>query len=277
MSTAEGEYGLIDRRHDDKRYTVSWSLEFMIMAGFSRATAAKLWDKWKKVERDLPCFFCDLDTAAKEWIEAAADVYNAHGPEDDYAAAGLAMGVDPDLLPQLLSDEHRPTRLLTSASSAFLASVEATTAHWYNMHSSSGADCPRPCQAQLEVDVPRSMDRHTMLYKAGTIFDLSRIWHPLYTNKVNLHALASKSPTDLSRTDTDMVYTFSQLEVAELSCSYQASFARHVPFAILHIAMPDYMLTLQNGFLPITDHKHWQRIVWESRGKKSFLEELEVT
>ncbi|SMQ54706.1 unnamed protein product [Zymoseptoria tritici ST99CH_1A5] len=248
--------------------------EFLVKAGFSRPAAEEMFTKWQFLREKYPEFCPGLEMHAIECLDDQFGQWGSHrsadacGPNDDYGAAWLAMGVEPSLLPRLLAEEHRPIRLLTSASDALRESIRATHDHMWGLSTFEREAAKRQHQAQIqtEVDLPAAKKGHTMLYKAGTVFNLEEVWSGNETMPLSLGMLADKPPTDFDRLRYGMVPTLAQLEIAELQCSYKASFARHVPFGIVHIAVPDHLLTQQSNFLHIDDPAHRQKMVWQCRG-----------
>ncbi|KJX94992.1 hypothetical protein TI39_contig4144g00003 [Zymoseptoria brevis] len=212
--------------------------EFLVKAGFSGPAAEEMFSKWQFLREKYPEFCPGLKMHTIECLDDEFGQWGSHrsadacGPSDDYGAAWLAMGVEPSLSPRLLAEEHRPIRLLTSASDALRESIRATHDYMWGSSTfeSEAAKRQHQAQVQTEVDLPAAKEGHVMLYKAGTVFELE------------------------------------ELEIAELQCSYKASFSRYVSFGILHIAVPDYLLTEQSNCLHVDDSTHWRNMIWQRRG-----------
>jgi hypothetical protein len=245
-----------------------YSAQTLEMAGFSKAAAQEIFAqyestaaKFAQLELELVTFLCDF-------IDGKADELDAYKPDDDYGAAWLSMGVDPDCVARLLRDEFRPIRLLMSASEELKESVRDTCNYVFGLSSkvkeqkraeemrndSPGPSIvPRPAipesrnisgsypKVQTEVALPTQVEGHTILYKGGLMDRLELVWNNRETSSLSLSALASAPATDFDRRSDSITYFPKDLETAELYCSYKKNM-RKLRLGIMHIAVPNEIL-----------------------------------
>ncbi|KAK1818936.1 hypothetical protein LTR12_006624 [Friedmanniomyces endolithicus] len=278
------------------------SVATLEICGFTSEAANEIFDAYENRDGPYPP---SLDELAIQYITGAAYQHDAIAYEDDWAGALAGMGIKAEKRQAILDPEFTQLRMrgtaetwakdivqtiydwfrddldniLTHTSKSAkghkpragspnpnVAASPAIRPSSSRPSSSSGPSQQSQPIVEVSVAVPATAPRnHTMIYKGGATSRLRKMWPREESNKIDLTKLHSTLPTDYSPNNAFMLYFAKNKPLAHHYAKYAQGTLNPVPASILHIAIPEDLLTSPVEVFG----KNFQDLVFESRsGRK---------